>query len=100
MGSSTQTFNGTNQVIIYFFFPFARFLGVVMESGNHSLTVGSVFSISGARCVGGGELELVSSDSSRSAFAMAAVISSGDTSSPLRMRAAISGVMRTLRTFV
>jgi hypothetical protein len=88
-----------------------RFLGLVIDSGNHSLAG----SRAGAAGVGVLELEVevdfpaeleetskpfFSASSLASISAEAFAISSGLTSSPLRMRAAISGVTRTRRTEV
>lgn len=78
----------------YRFLPLGLFFAAVMVSGSHSFTGSSLFSITG--CTLGG----VGSSSSRSACADARAISSGLTSSPRRIRAAISGVTRMRRTFV
>lgn len=73
---------------------FPCFLGLERDSGNHSFT-GS----------GGGDLVFVGAAvdggpffSSRSVRAIDSAISSGLTSSPLCIRAAMSGVTRTRRT--
>lgn len=84
-------------VTCYLRLPFPRFFGVIIDWGSHSLT-GSTDEVVCASVLGEELTALVTFPAS--AFAEAAAISSGLTSSPLLMRAAISGVTRIRRTLV
>jgi hypothetical protein len=85
---------------------FPLFFGFVMVSGNHSFALESLsesaggFSTLSTRGDRSSKLEPSWSRCIFSARAAASAISSGLTSSPLRSRAAISGVTRICLTFV
>lgn len=84
---------------------FPLFFGFVMVSGSHSFALESLsesacFSTLSTRGGRSSKLELSWPRCIFSARAAASAISSGLTSSPLRSRAAISGVTRICLTFV